>query len=116
DGLDGWRPRLHRGPPRQDVPSGAPRASPGCHASPVRASSCPSCTPWFGRNPCRPKDTDAPTKDTPHRGVFGGCILRNGGVEEDRTPDLRIANATLSQLSYHPGGGPEFYRKNKQPL
>ena len=28
-----------------------------------------------------------------------------GGVEEDRTPDLRIANATLSQLSYHPGEG-----------
>jgi hypothetical protein len=26
-------------------------------------------------------------------------------VEEDRTPDLRIANATLSQLSYHPGEG-----------
>src|SRR5438876_5905047 len=25
-----------------------------------------------------------------------------GGVEEDRTPDLRIANATLSQLSYNP--------------
>ena len=25
-----------------------------------------------------------------------------GGVEEDRTPDLRIANATLSQLSYPP--------------
>jgi hypothetical protein len=25
-------------------------------------------------------------------------------VEEDRTPDLRIANATLSQLSYHPTG------------
>ena len=25
-----------------------------------------------------------------------------GGVEEDRTPDLRIANATLSQLSYRP--------------
>jgi hypothetical protein len=23
-------------------------------------------------------------------------------VEEDRTPDLRIANAALSQLSYHP--------------
>jgi hypothetical protein len=27
---------------------------------------------------------------------------RTGGVEEDRTPDLRIANATLSQLSYNP--------------
>ena len=26
----------------------------------------------------------------------------DGGVEEDRTPDLRIANAALSQLSYHP--------------
>ena len=25
--------------------------------------------------------------------------------EEDRTPDLRIANATLSQLSYGPVGG-----------
>jgi hypothetical protein len=25
-----------------------------------------------------------------------------GGVEEDRTPDLCIANAALSQLSYDP--------------
>ncbi len=25
-----------------------------------------------------------------------------GGVEGDRTLDLRIANAALSQLSYHP--------------
>ena len=32
-------------------------------------------------------------------------------MEEDRTPDLRIANATLSQLSYHPVGRREFYRK-----
>ena len=29
-------------------------------------------------------------------------LKRDGGVEEDRTPDLRIANAALSQLSYHP--------------
>ena len=28
--------------------------------------------------------------------------LKSGGDEEDRTPDLRIANATLSQLSYTP--------------
>ncbi len=27
---------------------------------------------------------------------------KGGGAEEDRTPDLRIANATLSQLSYGP--------------
>src|SRR3569833_791276 len=33
--------------------------------------------------------------------VMGG-ILGIGGAEEDRTPDLRIANATLSQLSYRP--------------
>ena len=29
-------------------------------------------------------------------------------MEEDRTPDLRIANATLSQLSYHPEDGAHF--------
>ena len=28
-----------------------------------------------------------------------------GGDEEDRTPDLRIANAALSQLSYFPTAG-----------
>jgi hypothetical protein len=32
-------------------------------------------------------------------GLVGSEI---GGAEEDRTPDLRIANATLSQLSYRP--------------
>src|SRR5689334_2415600 len=31
-------------------------------------------------------------------------MLEDGGDEEDRTPDLRIANATLSQLSYVPHG------------
>ena len=36
-------------------------------------------------------------------GVAAYCFgRRNCGVEEDRTPDLRIANAALSQLSYHP--------------
>ena len=30
------------------------------------------------------------------------CEINRGGEEEDRTPDLRIANATLSQLSYPP--------------
>ena len=37
----------------------------------------------------------------------------DGGEEEDRTPDLRIANAALSQLSYPPDAGNypinEFY-------
>ena len=34
-------------------------------------------------------------------------ILVIGGEEEDRTPDLRIANAALSQLSYPPNA-PRF--------
>ena len=32
------------------------------------------------------------------------AILKIGGAEGDRTLDLRIANATLSQLSYRPRG------------
>ena len=35
-------------------------------------------------------------------------VAFDGGEEEDRTPDLRIANAALSQLSYLPDVG-EFY-------
>src|SRR5437773_3156269 len=34
-----------------------------------------------------------------------------GGAEGDRTPDLRIANATLSQLSYGP-----IYRDNQRAI
>ena len=34
--------------------------------------------------------------------IVCGCDKFAGGDEEDRTPDLRIANATLSQLSYVP--------------
>jgi hypothetical protein len=34
--------------------------------------------------------------------VAGSCWNSNGGAEGDRTLDLRIANATLSQLSYRP--------------
>ena len=34
--------------------------------------------------------------------------MQIGGDEEDRTPDLRIANATLSQLSYAPTIAFEF--------
>ena len=37
------------------------------------------------------------------------CVLNIGGAEGDRTPDLRIANATLSQLSY----GPEILVRRK---
>lgn len=33
-----------------------------------------------------------------------------GGPKEDRTPDLRIANAALSQLSYRPGEAAQYSR------
>lgn len=36
-----------------------------------------------------------------------------GGAEEDRTPDLRIANATLSQLSYVPSANDYIEAKNE---
>ena len=44
------------------------------------------------------------------------CISRYsyGGDEEDRTPDLRIANATLSQLSYVPIN--VFYNKSSEQI
>ncbi len=46
------------------------------------------------------------------RHVVGrGAFDDSGGAEEDRTPDLRIANATLSQLSYRPTRqGPVYAR------
>jgi hypothetical protein len=37
-----------------------------------------------------------------------GARQKNGGDEGDRTPDLGIANAALSQLSYIPTS---FYQK-----
>jgi hypothetical protein len=39
-----------------------------------------------------------------------------GGVEGDRTLDLRIANATLSQLSYHPEDVIITYSRAREPL
>ena len=41
-------------------------------------------------------------------------FFNSGGDEEDRTPDLRIANATLSQLSYVPMYRALFYNKKRQ--
>ena len=38
--------------------------------------------------------------------VIAVDMFRTSGAEEDRTPDLGIANAALSQLSYRPELGP----------
>ena len=38
-------------------------------------------------------------------------VVRSGGAGRDRTGDLRLAKAALSQLSYSPeGGGPKWIR------
>ena len=49
---------------------------------------------------CLPKRPGFASRDTGK-----GWVLNFGGEEEDRTPDLRIANAALSQLSYPPKAG-----------
>ena len=41
-------------------------------------------------------------------GVHAQLFEFTGGAAGDRTPDLRIANATLSQLSYRPIQGRRF--------
>ncbi len=52
------------------------------------------------RTQCR-RETLTSTRHTKYKSRPVAAFVF-GGVEEDRTPDLRIANAALSQLSYHP--------------
>ena len=55
---------------------------------------------WHTQNEPEPRVSRASRKSK--RPTGDGRALGIGGDEEDRTPDLRIANATLSQLSYVP--------------
>jgi hypothetical protein len=60
---------------------------------------------WLGRA-APEKEKGRNQAGLPDFGLSGDRLTRSrgiGGAEEDRTPDLRIANATLSQLSYRPG-------------
>ena len=52
------------------------------------------------------RNPEAPTKKA-NRERLAFFLNRGGGAGEDRTPDLRIANAALSQLSYGPTMLPE---------
>jgi hypothetical protein len=45
-----------------------------------------------------------------------GALVSSGGEEEDRTPDLRIANATLSQLSYPPTASAILAKPQNAPV
>ena len=71
-----------------------------CHAISMHGPG--SLLPQIRHTPCAETcfqmQNNAPHRETEYV-VFTGTY---GGAEEDRTPDLRIANATLSQLSYRP--------------
>jgi hypothetical protein len=43
------------------------------------------------------------SKKPARSGIFVELLEFDGGAKGDRTPDLGIANAALSQLSYRPG-------------
>ena len=59
--------------------------------------------PWCLRGLAARLGDHAGAAETRSPAVAGGAI-EDGGDEGDRTLDLRIANATLSQLSYVPTG------------
>ena len=53
--------------------------------------------PWMVTN--RSQDTDAAEGEPSTAPEIAKLLGKVGGRQEDRTPDLRIANAALSQLS-----------------
>jgi hypothetical protein len=76
----------------------------------IRVPSTPGSNsiPPFWLDASGPLRSHAHYESRPGSGRFWSFLGVRGGVEEDRTPDLRIANATLSQLSYHPMEAPDF--------
>jgi hypothetical protein len=94
-----------------DGPAGRLRATRRC----LRTHARHRAVPWpivrpAGHPPRRPTRAE-PSRSDPRQHCGERAkknqprtvgLLSNGGDEEDRTPDLRIANATLSQLSYVP--------------
>ncbi len=95
---------------RQETRRGAPRCGHRAHDAcrfPSRGFG-PSNRPWA--NEIKPVETKKPWNTLR---VQGFSVWNLGGAEEDRTPDLRIANATLSQLSYRPKiRRPQLYMKS----
>ena len=56
------------------------------------------CDRWTG-TPC----CEATSGVAPRQGLTGGNVRGISGDDRDRTGNLRVANAALSQLSYVPG-------------
>ena len=73
-----------------------PNASEQSDETPSKAETAIHCLPHHSP---RVRANPQKTKETPTEHVG---LWIPGGDEEDRTPDLRIANAALSQLSYVP--------------
>ena len=57
---------------------------------------------WFAIEEIRTHGISRPLSSQRQKATLEGGLSLIGGDEEARTPDLRIANATLSQLSYVP--------------
>ena len=70
----------------------------------VVSKTMPICVPFAARLEPAP----VPGGNAEKKGPETIRALAFGGAEEDRTPDLRIANATLSQLSYRPESRPLY--------
>ncbi len=97
------------------IPVNVPQERPACHVELTLGSG--SAPPRDSHPACRSKPTTLSfrprSRGSAPLGPDGRHILPNaiklpsrltsGGAKGDRTPDLRIANAALSQLSYCPG-------------
>src|ERR1043166_7703017 len=66
----------------------------------TRGGSARAASARSRRDIARPRIS--PVASTAAQAAVSRDSFKNGGAEGDRTPDLRIANATLSQLSYGP--------------
>ncbi len=73
-------------------------------SAPGRNRTCDLALRRHSLYPLSYRGKDRPESNRPPKG---------GGGEGDRTLDLRIANATLSQLSYSPKKGPEYYQQSR---
>ena len=71
----------------------------GANGAPGRNRTCDLALRRHSLYPLSYRGKEGPESSRPSRG---------GGGEGDRTLDLRIANATLSQLSYSPEKGSEY--------
>ncbi len=79
----------------------SPRVEP--HARTARESADPRPTPPFVKELAEPKGPSSKAAWSGRRGGSSRGAAGAGGDDRDRTGNLRLAKAALSQLSYIPG-------------